>query len=146
MTFYNTLRLIVWLQVFIEVAKALLEKFSKCFLESKIIFYSWEKKTKVKVHLQTFWNQKGPVNQKCSSSNVGIRMYLWNIFCMCEECFFSKKNKEFGKKRIKWNTYIKKCHFLFIFGKLWQNSRPVCYSNILNWNNNGVWCLCLSRL
>ena len=38
--------MIVWSQEFVEVAKVLQEKFSKCFLESKVNFHSWEKKDK----------------------------------------------------------------------------------------------------
>ena len=91
MTFYNTLRIIVWPQEFVEVAKVLQEKFSKCFLESKINFYSWEKKTKIKVHLQNFWSQKGSVKQKCSSWNFGISIHLWNLFLKVWKGFFFKK-------------------------------------------------------
>ena len=105
MTFYNTLRIIVWPQEVVEVAKFLQEKFSKCFLESKINFYSWEKKTKIKVHLQNFWSQKGSAKQKCSSGNFGIRIYLWNVIVFKKEQGFWKKNEM---------KSIKKCIFYFI--------------------------------
>ena len=53
---------------------------ASAFWKAKLIFIHEKKKAKVKVHLQNFWNQKGPEKLKCSFWNFEITMCLWNIF------------------------------------------------------------------
>ena len=97
-----------------------------------------KKKTKVKVHLQNFWNQKGSEKQKCSSWNFEITMCLWNIFFKYKKWFFFSKEQVFLKLLFLNQIHqIKdKCHFSNFCGKLWQNSRPVCYFSFKNWYKN----------
>ena len=73
------------------------EKIRKRFLKVKINSYSWEKKTKVKVHLQNFWNLKGTEKQKCSSWYFEITMCLQNIYFFIGKVNFFSKEGEFLK-------------------------------------------------
>ena len=80
----NTLRSNLWSQEVVEVAKVLEEKISNCFLESKIDFYSWEKKQITKVD-KTSEIKKG---QKIKNIALDFKVAMW-------KWFFSQKNKDF---------------------------------------------------
>ena len=60
------------------------------------------------------------------------------------EYFFSSKKSDFffSKEQGFWKKMINEIHqkvpFLIYCGKLWQNSRPLCYFTHQNWNKNGV--------
>ena len=127
------------------------KKITKCFLESKINLYSWEKKTKVKVHLQNFWNKKGPEKQKYSTWNFEITMCIWNIFFQVwKVIFFLKRTRIFKIIILKWNPSKKKTSAIFQFfvvncGKIQgQFVISVFKTEIRKWSQ--IWCLCLSRL
>ena len=77
MTFYNALRLIVWPQEDVEMARVLQVKIQQVLFEKQNYFLFMRKKGKV--HLQSFWNKKGSVKQKCSSWNFGISMYQFVV-------------------------------------------------------------------
>ena len=53
----------------------------------------------------------------------------WKNYC---KCFLTIK-REFILHIIK-----VKCQIINFCGNLWQNSRPVCYFDVQNWNKNGV--------
>ena len=127
-------------------------KIKKRFLTTYFFFFfSWEKKTDVKVHYENSWLWKKSVKQKCRSWNFGITMWTQKDFVNIQKVifflkegwknFFFRKPKNPSKKKTSANFRINEVNC----GKIQdQFVISVLKTGITNWSQ--IWCLCLTIL